>query len=208
MVLLGEFLLAANQHDEAERLLLEALRGCRKSLDHNHDTTEAVLEGLTALYIDRGDFKKAEPYCLEGLDTTRSRWGADHEMTAKAVYNAGMILFVQKHYARAEPYLRECLARCIRTNPDRLERFAAETWLGKCLRAQKKYTEAEARLLSACSGLKALRESVSPEPKGDLGRAMEELVRLYSTWGQTDKAEEWRRKRADLDFPINPFAPP
>ena len=209
MVLLGEFLLSAGRHDEAERLFLEALRGCRKSLDHNHDTTEAALGGPDRPLHRQGGFQEGRTLIASKVcEITRSRWGADHEMTAKADYTAGMILFLQKEYSKAEPYLRDCLAWYIRTNPEGLARFATESWLGMCLRVQKKYAEAESRLLSAYSGLKARQESLSPEHEGNLRKIIAQLIQLYDALGRGDKAEEWQRLRADLDFPADPFVAP
>jgi hypothetical protein len=90
MVVLGEFLVEREgKFDEAEPLLLEALKGCRQALDRNHLATDGALAGLAALYALRKDVKKLGPVLLEALEITRLRYGPDHALTAGGNEAAG-----------------------------------------------------------------------------------------------------------------------
>jgi hypothetical protein len=43
-------------------------------------------------------------------------------------------------------------------------------------------------------GVKQREEKIPPEGKIRLTEALERLVKLYDTWDQKDKADEWRKK--------------
>jgi serine/threonine protein kinase len=207
MVSLGEFYLYQHRYDEAEPLLLEALKGCREALDRNHLATDAAVALLSVLYVNKGELKKAEPYLIEAMEITRARYGPDHAMTAWATQLVGAILVNQKEYARAEPYLRDSLASRVKTEPEGSERFVSESWLGICLLGLKRYAEAETLLLSAYEGINARKDDRAPGGRNSPLNLLDRIVDLYDAWGKKDQAEEWRTKRADLDFPADPFAP-
>ena len=208
MVLLGELLVnRQNKLDEAEPLLLEAREGCRQALDRNHLTADAALASLSSVYSKKKDFPKLGAALVEALEITRFRYGPDDALTVGGNQAVGAFFLKQHEFAKAEPYLRDTLAYRVKTEPDHWRRFWAESMLGECLVGQKNYAEAERRLLSACTEMKARRENVPPQYLPQLGRTMERLIQLYDAWGQKDKAEGWRRERIDsvLD---DPFAPP
>ena len=115
----------------------------------------------------------------------------------------GSILVTQKEYARAEPYLRDCLATRIKTDPEGSGRIASEGWLGLCLLGLKKYAEAETLLLSAYDRDNARKDK--PGASTSPLNLLNQMIKLYDAWGKKDKAEEWRTKRDDLGFPVDPF---
>jgi hypothetical protein len=208
MVSLGNFLLKdRSKLGEAETLLLEALQGCRQALDRNHLATDGALAGLAALYSLRNDMKKLAPVLIESLAITRSRYGPENGLTAGANQAVGAFFVHQHEFAKAEPYLRETLACFVKPEYDPWHGLHVEGLLGTCLVGQKKYTEAEKRLLAACKGMKVRQGNVPPAYKPALAGVMERLIQLYDAWGKKDKAEEWRRERADLVL-ADPFAPP
>ncbi len=85
MVTLGEFYVYRKKdYDEAEKLLLEALKGCRAALDRNHLATDACVALLSAVYVNKGELKKAEPYLIEAMEITHARYGPDHALSVWA----------------------------------------------------------------------------------------------------------------------------
>ena len=55
---------------------------------------------------------------------------------------------------------------------------------------QRKYAEAEPLLLSGYEGMKQREDTIPPQDKPRLTRALERLVRLYEAWGKQDEAIE------------------
>ena len=133
MVTLAEFHLGESRLDKAEALLLEALAGCRTALDRNHETTDAALAMLAAIYSTKGDLQKLGPVLIEAADITRLRYGPDHELTASGNLAAAKYFLLQKNYVRAESCLRERLAYFVKKSPTDWSRFVAESELGGCL---------------------------------------------------------------------------
>ena len=58
------------------RSLSEALVGCRKSLDRNHETTIAALAGLASIYAQRRDMKQLGRALIESAEIARAPVGA------------------------------------------------------------------------------------------------------------------------------------
>jgi len=217
MAVLGQFLTRSpDKLDEAESLLLEALRGCRQALDRNHMATNLALAGLSVLYLRKKDFKKVGAYLCEAVDITRAQLGSDHGLTAQANHNAGVFLAFQQDHGKAKRYLREYLAWYMRTKADDYGRFYAEMWLAASLLGQKKHAEAEPLLISAYKGITA-REKIAPgEHEADLRKAVEQILLLCTEAGRLANKTALDEIRADprfqeleldLRFPANAFAP-
>jgi hypothetical protein len=110
--------------------------------------------------------------------------------------------------ARAEPYLRECVALRETLFPDEHPRSwtkqTARSQLGESLCGQGRFAEAEPLLIAACEALRGdARVPLPAKTKGkDLKReALERVIRLYEAWDQAEpgkgfdaRAAEWRQK--------------
>ena len=216
MVKLGCFYGSGKPADDAERLLSEALEGCRAALDRNHETTEGALAGLADIYAQKKDMKQLGRVLIEATEISRHRWGSDDARTAKAAFTTGMFLLLQREFATAEPYLRESSEFTGKANPDNPDRWLSELNLGVCLVGQKKYGDAQPWLLAAYN-----RRSRSKNPqrrgKADLAWLIDHLLALRDEQGQllagpafgflrTDPAV--RALVLDLRFPSDPFASP
>jgi len=217
MMSLGEIYVGERKLDQAEALLLEAAAGCRNSLDVNHDFTATALAWLSALYSLTKDFKKLAPVLTESVEITRARWGPDNELTAGANQTASLFFLSQNDHVQAERYIREFLAYLVKHQPEDWERFAAESWLGRCLIAQKRYAEAEPVLLSAYGGMKAAARDASAKKVAVLRDTVALVVALVERTGALQNDAAFAAIRAepnfqalalDLWFPANPFAPP
>ena len=101
---------------------------------------------------------------------------------------------LEKKPAEAELALRESLTIRRKTQADEWTTFETESLLGEALLDQKKFDEAEQRLLGGWQGLKDRVSKMPSDQKGQLTRAVERLVRLYETWGKPDKAAKWQKE--------------
>jgi tetratricopeptide (TPR) repeat protein len=111
---------------------------------------------------------------------------------AAALAVRGLMLLLEKKPAEAELKLRECLMIRRKIQPDDWTTFDTESMLGEALADQKKYTEAEPLLLSGYEGLKKREDTIPPQDKPRITRALERLVAFYEGQGQKDKAMRWR----------------
>jgi len=216
MALLGADYAHVGRLDEAEPLLLEALAGSRAALDRNHQVAQAALASLAAVYSGRGDMKKLGAVLMEALQVTQVRNGPDHPFTAFGNQSVGMFFLAQKDYAKAEAYLREHLAFCVKNHAEEWDRFASESVLGYCLIGQKKYAEAEQRLLSAYNGMKVREKSTPAGHEADLRKVVEQILLLCKDAGKLlNKATldeiradpRFQELERDVKFPANAFAP-
>ena len=76
--------------------------------------------------------------------------------------------------------------------PDSRLPFWSEIWLGLSLLGQKKFAEAEPRLLSGYRGLKARVDTFSPPQKTQTNEVLDRIIKLYEGFGRKDqRADEW-----------------
>ena len=172
MVRLAFLYLGQKEPDKSEPLLIEAVEGCRAALDRNHETAAGALAGLANVYADKRDLKKLGPVLIEAHDITRVRYGPHDQLTAEANQSVGTFFLVQQDYSQAEPYFRDSFTFWVNNHPDREDRFLNELRLGVYLLAQKNYTEAKSRLISAYNGMKPRAESAIAANTADLGQVI------------------------------------
>jgi tetratricopeptide (TPR) repeat protein len=208
MALLGEFYVSDGKLVVGEKLLVEAREGCRLTLDRDNEITELVLAELSVVYLQRRDLVKLEPVLVEAVRIARARYGVDDGMTGGAINTVAMLYFVTKKFDKAEPYFRDYLSFVLKHDPNREDRFVAESRFGACLLEQKKFAESEPLLLSAYDGMKARTGRVPHAKQPELRNALERIARLYREWGKEDKADEWKNRFDDLAFPADSFVPP
>jgi serine/threonine protein kinase/thioredoxin-like negative regulator of GroEL len=148
-------------------------------------------------YLKAGEFDRADVLLREGLDWQRTNASPESPTTLRLQAMLGYSLLHQRRYIEAEPLLRQCLKVRDVKQPDAAATFAARALLGEALLGQKKLTEAEPLLLNGCEGMKK-HEAESPlEARIRVIEALEALVRLYETSGQTDQAAHWRTELAE-----------
>ena len=128
-----------------------------------------------------------------------------------------MLFLLKSEYIRAEPYCREALAFRAKDNPESLDRFWLELRLGVSLIAQRKYTEAQSRLLTAYNGIKPHEKVALPANTSDLGWIVEQISQLRDEAGRPLPDVSLAKLRGDpalqaivfdLQFPVDPFTGP
>ena len=119
-----------------------------------------------------------------------------HPDTIATKIGLGKMLTDKGDALQAEPLLREGLqVRQENFPPGHVLIADAESALGGCLTALKKFDEAEPLLLAAYEGMKKREAMIAVEFKVRLTEVLERIVQLCETTGDHAKADEWRRKK-------------
>ena len=71
--------------------------------------SNAALSRVGNLYIDMGDYKKAEPYYLEALAIQKKVLGEEHPDYAGSLNNIGNLYLNMGNYKKSEPYHLQAL---------------------------------------------------------------------------------------------------
>jgi len=143
--------------------------------------------------------ERAIGYLIEALEISRKRVGPDHPGVASGNQVVGSVFIRLGKFAEAEPYLRESWRIYLQTAPDSAYTFWTEILLGVSLLGQKKFAEAEPRLLSGYQGLKGTDGTVSPERKSPTNQVLDRIIQLYDRFGRKDKADEWRKVQLSMN---------
>jgi eukaryotic-like serine/threonine-protein kinase len=177
---------------EAESLFVKVLELARRIRGADHPETVTSMNNLAAVYIAQSKYAEVEPLLTELLAIQRRTLPADHPDVADTQFALGMSLARIERYAEAEPLLAECVAIRDKKLPNEWPRFAARSWLAKCLVVQQKFPEAESLLTQNYETLSAL----PPESRSRFGNyltdALKRLVQLYEGWGKPEEAQKWQ----------------
>lgn len=172
----------------AEPMYQEALEMRRTLYGERHPSVARSLSNLASLLQARGDFRSAEPLYREALSIAEQN--PNH--FERGVYLRGLasVLLDRRRVAEAEQMAREALAIFRQTTPSSWRVADAESVLGGCLAAQRRYAEAEPMLVGAYEAL--------AKEQGDgnrrAGEALARVVVLYKTWGKPEQAAEYAVK--------------
>jgi len=149
-------------------------------------------------------FDRAVPLYRELLAAQSRKLTGDDPDRANTLTSLGQCLLKAGKPADAEPVFRECLAIHDKKQPEDWRRFNTQSLLGGSLLGQQKYAEAEPLLLAGYEGLKQREAKIDAYFKVRLPEAAERLVQLYDTWGQKDKADEWRKQLEQVKAAAKP----
>ncbi|MFO0935042.1 MAG: serine/threonine-protein kinase [Gemmataceae bacterium] len=111
---------------------------------------------------------------------------------------AGQAALAASRFDRAESPLREEYTAIKSTSPQSFDCGVSANLLARCLTGLKKFTEAEPLALEGYETIRTNRKEgiTVAEWVNRLSRAKDDIVTLYESQGQTEKAREWREKRA------------
>ena len=119
----------------------------------------------------------------------------DSPAHAAALAARGAMLLLESKPAEAELKLRECLMIRRKIQPGDWTTFETESMLGEALLGSEEIRRGRAdcccRATRACNNA---QDSIPPQDKPRLTRALERLVKLYEAWGKPDKAMRWRQE--------------
>jgi len=163
-------------------------------LGPEHPDVANTAQNLATLYVNENRYAQAEPLAREAMDIRRRVLGEQHSETLRSMTTTGQILLNEGHAADAESVLRTALATYESTKADGWDRYNCQSLLGASLAAQKRYSDAETLVVSGYGALKAREPSIPRENRIAVERAGARVVQLYTEWGKTEQASEWRKK--------------
>ncbi len=192
---LAKIYMSTGRTAEAIPILEDTLKRMTAKLGPGHRYTLDTRETLAACYESAGRPGDAESQRRAILEARRRRRSVDPAALAGALSMLGQGLLAQRKFDEARPLLRESLEIHETAAPADWTTFEARSLLGACLLERREFAEAEPLLVSGYEGMKA-REATIPAPdRPRLPEAAARVVRLYTDWGQSKKAEEWRQKQ-------------
>jgi tetratricopeptide (TPR) repeat protein/tRNA A-37 threonylcarbamoyl transferase component Bud32 len=152
---------------------------------------------LADAYAKAGRSAEATKLVEDVAAEARKNSPKESPQVATALAQAGLTLLKLKMHASAEPMLRECVAIRQKNEPDSWKTFAAESLLGGALLGQRKYAEAEPRLVAGYEGMKRRESTILPDGTERVTQALERLVQLYEATGKPEQAAKWRKELED-----------
>ena len=205
---LAEAYEAAGKVEKAIPLFERAFEARSAKNGPNHSQTAWVRNKLVHCFDQRAEFDRSEPLLRQIVVMEKKKHDPADASVATTLAVLGENLLKQRKWDGAELSLRECLAIREAKLADDWSNFNARSLLGGSLLGQKRYAEAEPLLIEGYEGMKAREAKVPPRAKVRLTEAGARVVDLYESWGQPDKASEWRVKVAPraAELPADPFA--
>jgi serine/threonine protein kinase/Tfp pilus assembly protein PilF len=181
---LGLMYLRQGKYAQAEPLLTKALETQRRVLGENHSDTLGSMSSLAALRRSQGQYGQAQAIFAKVLEIRRRLFSAQDRDIADVLASLGEVLLLQRRYAEAEPMLREALGSQEKAMPASWRRYRTESLLGRSLAGQKKYTEAEARLISGYQGMLQRQASIPFDERTAVRQSGQWLIQLYRQRGR------------------------
>ena len=185
---------AQGQYAPAEALLSQTLELKRRVLGPEHPSTLNTQCWLARVYSSEGKHARAEPLFRETLEARRRVSGPEDEGTLDTATHLAQSYQAQGKFAASEPIAREVVEIDRKKHSDAWQRFLAESLLGASLAGQKKFAEAEPRLLAGFRGMDVRKDRIAAPDRYHLDQAREWIVQLYRGWGKPEKAAAWREK--------------
>jgi serine/threonine protein kinase/tetratricopeptide (TPR) repeat protein len=192
---------AAGRLKDAASLFAETLDLQIAKRGPDHPYVLYTMNSLARTYRDLGWLDDALPPAETATAKARTQFGAGDGRTLGFIENLAIIHGRRGQHDKAEPLLRESFAIRQKTQPDAWTTFLAQSSLGACLLAQKKYADAEPLLVQGYEGMNKRADKIQPPGKVRLRDALQRLVQLYDAWGKKDKAEPWRKKLETMKRP-------
>jgi tetratricopeptide (TPR) repeat protein len=151
---------------------------------------------LCEAYATAGESVKLATLRLKHLSEARAALPKESPQIGAILAQIGMGLLVEKKWAEAEPFLRECLAIREKTQPDVWSTFNTKSQLGGSLLGQHKYAESEPLLIAGYEGMKQREKTIQPVGRPRLPEALDRLIELYTATDRPDEVKKWQAERA------------
>jgi serine/threonine protein kinase/tetratricopeptide (TPR) repeat protein len=193
------------QHREAIDWFEEVLTHCIAKHGRTNTVTLKAMAYLGRAYVLGGDPPKAVPHLREYLAGYRKELEANPQRFANLLADTGELLLPTLP-AEAEPLLREALTIREAKEPDAWTTPFTRVLIGRSLLGQLKFDAAAQSLVQGYEGMKLRKDKIPPALRKRLPEAADAVIRLYTEWGNQDKAAEWRAIRKE--YPLEQLPPP
>ncbi|MGZ8491593.1 MAG: tetratricopeptide repeat protein, partial [Gemmatirosa sp.] len=186
------------RYDEASPLLERAVAVQARVYGPSHPRVASLLNELGNVALKRGQLDAAEANFGRMRDIYRAVHGDRHYLIGIAVSNLGGVQLERKQYVRAESLYRDAVARFTAAqSADHLNTGIGRIKLGRALARQGRWTEAERETLG---GYQILVTQTDPAVSF-LQAARRDLIAVYDTTGQREKAARFRAELAAAEKP-------
>ncbi len=178
-----------NRPADATPLLETVVERCTHSLGREHGDTIVAVGNLALALDQQGRFAEAEPLHRRASESADRVLGPLDPRTFGAKYNLATLLLQTSRAEEALPLFREVARDAGEVlPPDHFNLALFEAAVGACLMRLGRFTEAEPHMLSGYETMDRSLGAFHPRTR----QAAQRLTELYDTWGQAEKAAEWR----------------
>jgi tetratricopeptide (TPR) repeat protein len=194
---LGGCLEVVGEFEEADRVLGESLERATKTLGPEDQVANRIRWLQVRVWVDQGRLEPAVALGRDALGQRRRIYDAGSPMIGAALMDLGRGLVLLNEFDQAEAYLKESVS-IFDESPNALAAHYpawSKCWYGASLAGLGSYAEAASHLLAA---EKVLSESRTM-PRRQYRQCVEQIVKLYESWGKPDDMARWRNKLAALD---------
>jgi serine/threonine-protein kinase len=182
-----------NDYAAAEPMQRESLAIYIKLYGEQAADTAVAMHNLATLLYEKGDYVNAESLFRQTLDIRRKKLPPGNPHIPATLVGLGLLLSEHGHPQEAEALLNEALEMRRRDlSAGNWQIADAESVLGGCLAALRRFGDAEPLLVDGYTILKAKRGEHDKQTE----RALARLIHLYSLWGKPDKAAAYRTASA------------
>lgn len=191
---LAWFLTAVGRHDEGMKMGREAAEDLRRVLGEDHPETLGAYSNLGAQLKNLGRLEEAEEILSQALALSEKARGPADIETQMLKYNYAVTLRQLQQADEARLLYEELLDLPEGTLSEEFGfQLVVRAGYGKCLVSLGLPEEAEPYLLEALDGMRALMGEDNPRVR-DLEQ---DLVRLYESLGQEERAALFRQRLMD-----------
>jgi eukaryotic-like serine/threonine-protein kinase len=189
LTVLGGFLTDKGDFVEADTALHEGESIFRKLLSPSHLWLGDNLRNQAISLYRQNKFAEAQNKVSETLKIYLESFGPHYDNYPTALITQGLILNRTGKSKEGEVILREAVK--LRTESLPKEHFwiaVANSALGECLTTEKRFAEAEPRLVESYTALNSRLGPRDPRTR----EALQRLVKLYDEWGKPAQAGQYR----------------
>jgi eukaryotic-like serine/threonine-protein kinase len=177
---------------EAEALIREALALQRELIGPTNEKVAQLLHNLGALCAEQGRLGQAETLHREGLAIRMGLSDPKDRAVAGSLMLLAHVLCEENKAAEAEPLAKKAVDILQPLQPEHWSSYNAQAILGRSLAAQTNYLAAEPLLLSGCSGMERLMNTIPSDKQVYWKEGVGKLIGLYQATSRTQQASQWQ----------------
>jgi len=181
---------------QAEAAFNHLVESYQRILGPEHPYTLDAVYHRSYLYFREGKLALADADAAKALAGDRHVFGSDHRFTMSLAARTAAVYVAESRFSEAEALAREALAFYQKKEPDKWERFFAESVLGAAMAGKKHYAEAEPQLLEGYQGMSAHQDRINVPDRFYLDRAHAWLIAFNRTVKRPDNATNSKSGKA------------
>jgi tetratricopeptide (TPR) repeat protein len=181
---------ATGRLDQAVALFEEVVAGRKAASGPNDPNTLAEMQKLGQAYQKAVRLADSQRVLEETVNLYKTNHIFETPDAAIALARLGLTLIREGKFEEAESQVRQATAIFTKF-PISFWPSYSQSILGEALAGQKKYGDAEPLLLQGYRGMKEMENQIAGNRAQLLMDAAQQLVGLYTAWGNADSAAQW-----------------